>query len=91
MSITHAEVDISAVAADARRVLTTNRLHGTSEWNGRTYDFVCPSPQSYPFQWLWDSAFHAIALLYLRRLNRLFHVKRKSRHDEVSPNGSTRS
>ena len=27
------------------------------------YDFVCPSPQTYPFQWLWDSAFHAIALL----------------------------
>ena len=24
---------------------------------------MCPSPESYPFQWLWDSAFHAIALL----------------------------
>jgi len=27
------------------------------------YDFVCPSPTHYPFQWFWDSAFHAIALL----------------------------
>src|SRR5205814_876592 len=40
-----------------------NRLHGISEWGGRTYDFVCPSRRSYPFQWLWDSCFHAIALL----------------------------
>jgi glycogen debranching enzyme len=27
------------------------------------YDFVCPSPTHYPFQWFWDSSFHAIALL----------------------------
>lgn len=27
------------------------------------YDFVCPSPKHYPFQWFWDSAFHSIALL----------------------------
>jgi glycogen debranching enzyme len=57
------EVDISAVAADARRVLTANRQQGVSDWDGRRYDFVCPSPSSYPFQWLWDSAFHAIALI----------------------------
>src|SRR5579864_5469966 len=58
-----AEVDISQVAAAARRVLAGNRLHGVSDWGGRQYDFVCPSPSSYPFQWLWDSCFHAIALL----------------------------
>jgi glycogen debranching enzyme len=29
------------------------------------YDFVCPSPTHYPFQWFWDSAFHAIALLQI--------------------------
>src|SRR5256885_14060159 len=29
------------------------------------YDFVCPSPTHYPFQWFWDSAFHAIALLHV--------------------------
>ncbi len=57
------EIDISEVAADARRVLAGNRQRGVSEWGGRTYDFVCPSPASYPFQWLWDSCFHAIALL----------------------------
>ncbi len=63
MTVTPAEIDISAVANDSRRVLLANRQHGVSEWDGRRYDFVCPSPQTYPFQWLWDSAFHAIALL----------------------------
>jgi glycogen debranching enzyme len=29
------------------------------------FDFVCPSPTHYPFQWFWDSAFHAIALLHV--------------------------
>ena len=51
------------VADEARRVLATNRRQGVSDWNGMRYDFVCPSPTHYPFQWFWDSAFHAIALL----------------------------
>ena len=53
------------VAAEARRVLTGNRQAGTSDWDGMKYDFVCPSPTHYPFQWFWDSAFHAIALLHV--------------------------
>jgi glycogen debranching enzyme len=57
------EIDVSKVAEDARRVLTSNRQRGESEWGRRSYDFVCPSPGSYPFQWQWDSCFHAIALL----------------------------
>ena len=56
-------VDVEAVAAAARRVLAGNRRRGTSGWDGRVYDFVCPSPSNYPFQWLWDSAFHAVALV----------------------------
>ena len=43
--------------------MRNNRQAGQSEWDGRAYDFVCPSPGSYPFQWLWDSCFHAIALI----------------------------
>jgi glycogen debranching enzyme len=60
---TPTEIDVSQVAAEARRVLSSNRQRGVSEWGGRAYDFVCPSPRSYPFQWFWDSCFHAIALL----------------------------
>src|SRR5437660_3394376 len=55
--------DWKRVAADARRVLASNRQRGISAWGGRRYDFVCPSPTRYPFQWFWDSAFHAIALM----------------------------
>src|SRR5918999_1586874 len=58
-------VDTRAVAAEARRVLAANRQSGASEWDGRRYDFVCPSGATYPFQWFWDSAFHAIALLHV--------------------------
>ncbi|HEV8229746.1 MAG TPA: trehalase family glycosidase [Candidatus Limnocylindria bacterium] len=58
-------VDTRAVAAEARRVLAANRQRGVSEWDGRRYDFVCPSRATYPFQWFWDSAFHAIALLHV--------------------------
>ncbi|HEX8967480.1 MAG TPA: trehalase family glycosidase [Chloroflexota bacterium] len=59
----HIETDISEVAANARRVLVDNRQRGVSEWGGRAYDYVCPSRGTYPFQWMWDSCFHAIALL----------------------------
>ncbi len=58
-------VDLKALGAEARRVLASNRRTGVSGWEGRRYDFVCPSPAVYPFQWLWDSAFHSIALLHV--------------------------
>lgn len=28
------------------------------------YQYTIPSPQTYPYQWLWDSCFHAIILAY---------------------------
>lgn len=57
--------DTQKIAAAARRVLDDNRQTGTSGWDGKRYDFVCPSGTTYPFQWLWDSAFHAIALSHV--------------------------
>ncbi|MBI4348639.1 MAG: hypothetical protein HY553_17505 [Elusimicrobia bacterium] len=57
--------DAERVAAEARRVLAGNRRRGVSAWEGKRYDFVCPSPTHYPFQWFWDSAFHAVALLHV--------------------------
>jgi glycogen debranching enzyme len=48
---------------DAVRTLyDRNRQRGTAEWCGLDYDFVCPSTGTYPFQWFWDSCFHAVAL-----------------------------
>lgn len=57
--------DLERTVAEAKRVLAQNRQRGVSAWDGKRYDFVCPAPTAYPFQWLWDSAFHAIALLHV--------------------------
>lgn len=46
----------------ARSALDANRRVGTAELPQVAYDYTCPSTQTYPFQWNWDSAFHAIAL-----------------------------
>ncbi len=40
----------------------SNRQRGYAAWRGAAYDFVCPSVDTYPFQWFWDSCFHAIVL-----------------------------
>ena len=55
--------------SEAQRVLSTstNRQEGISQWEGKQFSFVCPSLSTYPFQWFWDSAFHAIALLHLNQ------------------------
>ncbi len=51
---------------DAVRVLyERNRQKGTAPWCGHEYDFVCPSTGTYPFQWFWDSCFHAVALAHI--------------------------
>src|SRR6202521_913138 len=42
-----------------------NRQRGHADWCDRDFDFVCPSKTTYPFQWFWDSCFHAIVLSHL--------------------------
>jgi glycogen debranching enzyme len=39
-----------------------NRQRGFAVWCAQDYDFVCPSHETYPFQWFWDFCFHAIVL-----------------------------
>lgn len=46
----------------ALRTLAGNRRQGESRRPPARYDYTCPSPATYPFQWNWDTAFHAIAL-----------------------------
>jgi hypothetical protein len=48
-----------------RSLYDRNRQRGTAPWCGRDYDFVCPSMGTYPFQWFWDSCFHAVALAHV--------------------------
>ncbi|MFF7633499.1 trehalase family glycosidase [Kitasatospora sp. NPDC008050] len=42
-----------------------NHRSGHSTGAGLPYDCTCPSPETYPFQWAWDSSYHAISLLHL--------------------------
>lgn len=51
------EVPIDAI----RQLMIQNRRAAA----GRTY--TVPSPESYPYQWFWDSCFHAIVLSYFDR------------------------
>lgn len=53
------------IFSQAQRVLSINRQEGISQWDGKWFSFVCPSLSTYPFQWFWDSAFHAIALSHV--------------------------
>ena len=58
-------MDREALEEGARKILLTNLRQGVADWNGQKYSFVCPSLTGYPFQWFWDSCFHAIALIHL--------------------------
>lgn len=46
------------LAEAARTLLDGNWREG--DYRGRQYAFSVPSPRSYPWQWYWDSCFHAI-------------------------------
>lgn len=52
--------EIIIMKEKAEQLLDNN--HRIGELNGQKYDYTCPSPNSYPHQWIWDSSFHAIVL-----------------------------
>ena len=46
----------------ARLIFEKNTFQGFSKWRNTDYKFIAPSDKEYVFQWLWDTAFHAIVL-----------------------------
>lgn len=48
---------------EAQKLLNANTHRST--YNGKVYAYTVPSNDVYPFQWFWDSCFHAIAWSYL--------------------------
>ncbi|MEZ4256683.1 MAG: trehalase family glycosidase [Polyangiales bacterium] len=50
---------------EVRALYDRNRQQGHAAWANLDYDFVCPSAETYPFQWFWDSCFHAVALTHV--------------------------
>ena len=55
---------LCAMTDAVRALYDRNRQRGYAAWCQREYDFVCPSMGTYPFQWFWDSCFHAVALAH---------------------------
>jgi glycogen debranching enzyme len=56
---------LQRMRAAVSNLYASNRQRGYAAWCERDYDFVCPSMTTYPFQWFWDSCFHAIVLSHL--------------------------
>lgn len=56
---------VERMRAAVNNLYARNRQRGHAAWCDRDYDFVCPSMTTYPFQWFWDSCFHAIVLSHL--------------------------
>jgi len=52
------------ILEEAKNVLYANLKIGYSSWAKENYKYVSPSPSHYPYQWMWDSCFHAITLSY---------------------------
>jgi hypothetical protein len=46
-------------------VLRQNWREGRRARDGASFAYTCPSPGHYPWQWYWDSCFHAIAWRHL--------------------------
>ena len=54
-----------SLRSDVAALYRANRRQGFAAWCNADYDYVCPSRDTYQFQWFWDSCFHAIVLSHL--------------------------
>lgn len=50
------------VIEKARQILNGNLHIGFSRWKNAPYRYIAPANREYTYQWLWDTAFHAIVL-----------------------------
>ncbi len=79
-SLSQGEID--GIWDGAQTVLLGNLKKGSDPKYRRDYAYVCPSLRSYPWQWFWDSCFHAIVLSHFdtnlarSELNTLMSVQR---------------
>jgi hypothetical protein len=56
-----AEDEIAALRATCEATLRQNWREGVRHADGVPFAYTCPSPGHYPWQWYWDSCFHAVA------------------------------
>ncbi|HEU4758391.1 MAG TPA: hypothetical protein VFT91_00255 [Dehalococcoidia bacterium] len=70
--------------AAAERQLRASLRRGVSAHNGRPYSFCVPSNVTYPYQWFWDSCFHAVVWSHIdieqakEELRTLLRAQRRS-------------
>ncbi|MBI2935199.1 MAG: hypothetical protein HYY31_00065 [Chloroflexi bacterium] len=57
--------DAQVLRERALRILSGNLRQGYDPRFRRRYAYIRPSNYRYPWQWFWDSCFHAIALSHL--------------------------
>jgi glycogen debranching enzyme len=58
--------DIAALREGAAQILFANEKRGRDPATKTDYAYICPSRLSgYPWQWFWDSCFHAIVLCHI--------------------------
>lgn len=57
--------EIDAVRSFAQGLLRTNLKRGHDLSIGYRYSYLCPSPHDYPWQWFWDSCFHAVVMAHV--------------------------
>ena len=75
--------DLPDLLEGARSLLLRNHKEGFDPALKRTYSYTCPSGGHYPWQWFWDSCFHAIVLCHIdldlakTELRTLLSVQRK--------------
>jgi len=56
----NSEKGLEFLEKNAYKLLLSNVKTGVE--NGRRYFYICPSPERYPHQFLWDSCFHSIVM-----------------------------
>jgi hypothetical protein len=56
-----AESERELIRDRCERILHQNWREGVRPRDGFAFGYTCPSPSRYPWQWYWDSCFHAIA------------------------------
>jgi glycogen debranching enzyme len=59
------QTEVTAVTALVNGLLRSNLCTGRDGRTGAEYRYLCPSPGEYPWQWLWDSCFHAVATAHV--------------------------
>ena len=65
MTNSPSQAEVASIRDGAQAVLLGNLKKGRDATFKRDYTYVCPSRRSYPWQWFWDSCFHAIALSHI--------------------------